>query len=45
MANSGCWVEADGDTAMTYLVVDDAVHLRRLGGEEITLPLGSELQS
>ncbi len=36
MANSGCWVEGSGDeTAMTYLVIDDAVRLRRLGGEEI----------
>jgi UDP-2,3-diacylglucosamine pyrophosphatase LpxH len=43
IANSGCWVEADDETAMTYLVVDDAVHLRRLGGEEITQPLGLEL--
>jgi len=38
MANSGCWVEGSGDeTGMTYLVIDDAVRLRRLGGEEITV--------
>jgi len=41
MANSGCWVEAGDDTAMTYLVIDDAVRLRRLGGEEIAHPFGS----
>lgn len=39
IANSGCWVEGSGDeTSMTYLVIDDAVRLRRLGGEEITRP-------
>jgi UDP-2,3-diacylglucosamine pyrophosphatase LpxH len=40
MANSGCWVEGSGgETAMTYLVIDGAVRLRRLGGEEITARL------
>lgn len=38
LANSGCWVEGSGDeTAMTYLVIDDAVRLRRLGGDEISM--------
>jgi UDP-2,3-diacylglucosamine pyrophosphatase LpxH len=38
MANSGCWVNGGGDeTPMTYLVIGDAIHLRRLGGEEITV--------
>jgi len=38
LANCGCWVEGSGDeTGMTYVVVDDAVHLRRLGGDEIIL--------
>jgi UDP-2,3-diacylglucosamine pyrophosphatase LpxH len=38
LANSGCWVEGSGDeTDMTYLVIDEAVRLRRLGGEEITV--------
>lgn len=36
VANSGCWVGGSGEeTGMTYLVIDDAVRLRRLGGEEI----------
>jgi predicted phosphodiesterase len=37
LANSGCWVAGSGEeTEMTYLVIDDAVRLCRLGGEEIT---------
>ncbi|MDD3719583.1 MAG: metallophosphoesterase [Actinomycetota bacterium] len=41
MANTGCWVEGSSDeTAMTYLVIDDAVRLRRLGGDEIILDPG-----
>jgi UDP-2,3-diacylglucosamine pyrophosphatase LpxH len=37
LVNSGCWVEGSGDeTGMTYLVVDDTIRLRRLGGDEIT---------
>ena len=38
MANSGCWVGGSGDeTGMTYLVVDDAVRLRRLGEGEVVM--------
>lgn len=36
LANAGCWVEEDvEESSMTYLVIDEAVRLRRLGGEEI----------
>jgi predicted phosphodiesterase len=42
LANSGCWVEGSGDeTGMTYLVIDDTVRLRRLGGEEIVMDYGT----
>lgn len=41
IANSGCWVEGSGEeTGMTYLVIDDSVRLRRLGGEEIAVRYG-----
>ncbi len=37
LANSGCWVEGSSDeTDMTYLLIDDSMRLRRLGGEELT---------
>ncbi len=45
IANSGCWVKGSGDeTDMTYLVIDGAVRLRRLGGEEITQTLESQTE-
>ena len=41
MANSGCWVEGSGEeTPMTYLVIDERVRLRRLGGEEVAVGYG-----
>jgi UDP-2,3-diacylglucosamine pyrophosphatase LpxH len=40
MANSGCWVEGSGDeTVGTYLVIDDAVHLRSLEDFEIPMEI------
>ncbi len=41
VANSGCWVEGSGEeTPMTYLVIDERVRLRRLGGEEVAVGYG-----
>lgn len=38
LANCGCWVEDDGGgTGGTYMVIDDEVHLRRLGDWEVTV--------
>lgn len=40
MANSGCWLEGSGgETGGTYLVIDDAVRLRRLGEWEIPMQI------
>jgi predicted phosphodiesterase len=38
MANTGCWLDGDGDdTGGTYLVIDDGIRLRRLGSWEISM--------
>ena len=39
MANCGCWLEDEEATAATYIVIDDAVRLRRLGDWEIAVAL------
>ncbi len=39
LANTGCWLkEGDGTTPATYLMVDDAIRLRRLSDWEIAVP-------
>ncbi|MBC7247976.1 MAG: metallophosphoesterase family protein [Actinobacteria bacterium] len=38
LANCGCWLEDGGDnTTATYLVIDEAVRLRRLGDWEVSV--------